>query len=428
VLQPQADWLEIHARMKNLLDEFPALEDKSRNEVFDGLSAAINAKEPRPDSTEALLLEWSHRPSGMRHQGLFHQEKEDETDSPARKIVLSGANAVPDLISLLDDPRITAHESPAIMNAPARIQRLGELARRLLEEITGIQPSSANREEEIAAFRAWLDNERREGEEAALVTAVFTRKDGKITGVNETPALTLARKYPEKLLTLCREFSKNAVPEAQPFALSEAIASSRLSKEVRVNALAEFAEQGSLEQKRCALQNLAKLDDRKCAEILVGLLDRLPTDASTPYWTCPEAAFTHVVMELEVDDAWRTYLQAAKRSSVGLRMEIMNPLCYTYIGEKNRERRIAFAAAFLDDDSVRDMSSDPVKYAGPCAEFTIKKIVVHDFAALKIASILRMPDNPDEFWTSLQWTDLRKKVRERLVAEKLPNLAPTKGQ
>jgi hypothetical protein len=133
-------------------------------------------------------------------------------------------------------------------------------------------------------------------------------------------------------------------------------------------------------------------------------------------------------MELEVDDAWRTYLQAAKRSSVGLRMEMMNPLCYTYIGEKNRERRIAFAAAFLDDESVRDMSSDPVKYAGPCAEFTIKKIVVHDFAALKIASILRMPDNPDEFWTSLQWTDLRKKVRERLVAEKLPNLAPTKGQ
>lgn len=423
VLQPRADWQEIHARMWALFDEFPALKDELRNEVFDGLTAAINAKSPAPGSTEALLLNWSRRPTAMSHFGLFDEERESEAEAPAREIVLKGEDAVPDLIALLEDRRITAHEVPAFMNAPARIQRVGELAARLLEEITGIQGSFSGAAPDRTALRAWLETARQQGEAVALAEAVFTRKDGKITGVNETPARTMAHKFPEKLVGLCDEFSKNATPEAQPFALSEAIATARLSKEVRVKALTEFARQGSLEQKRCVLQNLAKVDDKKCAEILASLLGRLPPDSSGPYWTCPEAGFTHVVMQVESDDTWRTYLQAAKRSSIGLRMEMMNPLCYTYIGEKNRERRLAFAAAFLDDEAVRDMSSDPAKYGGPCAAFTIPKIAVRDFAALKIASILKLPERCDEFWTSIQWAELRKKVRERLALEKLPSLA-----
>ncbi len=91
---------------------------------------------------------------------------------------------------------------------------------------------------------------------------------------------------------------------------------------------------GSLEHKRCVFQNLAKLDGAACAPLLLPILEGLPKDASQPYWTCPEAGFTHVVVQLDDPDIWRTYLKVAKRSRVGLRMSMLGPLCYAYIGGK----------------------------------------------------------------------------------------------
>src|SRR2546428_208111 len=108
-----------------------------------------------------------------------------------------------------------------------------------------------------------------DGEQETLTKSVFTHQGDKITGINETAVHVLAQKYPESLLPLCEEFSKGPSAEAQPFALAEALSFARLPKEVRVKVLAEFAQRGSLEHKRCVLQNLAKLDDKKCAELLV---------------------------------------------------------------------------------------------------------------------------------------------------------------
>jgi hypothetical protein len=422
ILTQPTNWTGIRTQMAALFAEFPVLKNPQRDEVFDRLTAAVETKAPPPDSIEALLLDWSRRPSKMRHLGLFQEECESEADAPARTIVLRGASAVPDLIALLNDRRITVHEVPAIMNASARIRSVGELAGLLLEEITGVHPSSPWGNPDAAAFQSWLEKRNDMGEEEALAESVFSRVGGKITGVNETPARTLAQKFPERLLALCDKFSKNATAEAQPFSLAEAVASARLSKEIRVKSLSEFAKRGSLEHKRCVLQNLAKVDDKACAQLLAPLLDEMPKDSSGPYWTCPEAGFTHVVMQVEDEEVWRKYVRAAKRSSVGLRMEMMNPLCYTHIGEKNRNRRLAFAAAFLDDTTLRDKASDKTKFEGPCAAFTIPKITVRDFAAMKIAEILGLEESPDEFWTSKQWEGLRNKVSAKLATEKLPKL------
>src|SRR5438094_10114 len=62
---------------------------------------------------------------------------------------------------------------------------------------------------------------------------------------------------------------------------------------------------------------------------------------------------------------WLQYLRAAKRASVGLRMEIMNPMNYTYIGQINRCLRLAFLAAFLKDEAVRDASGGLEKFQAP---------------------------------------------------------------
>ena len=82
------------------------------------------------------------------------------------------------------------------------------------------------------------------------------------------------------------------------------------------------------------------------------------------YWTCPESALTHVVMRIEDDGIWREYLRAARRSSVGLRME--SRLC----SRTSLTSLAAFAlASFLSADrlSVRwELMS--VRRVGRCIE------------------------------------------------------------
>lgn len=69
--QPQ-QWPEIYDRMKPLFEDFPVMKtDERQKAVFDGLHAALNAKAPAPNSTEALLISWSREPRGRRSNDQF---------------------------------------------------------------------------------------------------------------------------------------------------------------------------------------------------------------------------------------------------------------------------------------------------------------------------------------------------------------------
>jgi hypothetical protein len=420
--QGSANWPDVRGRMKALFKEFPKLKTARRRRLFNDLTATVRVLPPPRHSVEALLVTWSRTPCEWRHLGLFREGNQSEADAPARAINLRGFQAVPLLIALLKDRRITVQETPAFNMAPPRIKRLGELAEELLQEITGMDQPSRKTPKDTAAWRAWWKKTRARREPDFFVAAVFQRKGKHITSVNEGPARILAHKFPERLPALAEEFSKKASADADLFDLAKAIAVSGLPKANRVKVLFAFARRGSLEQKRCVLQILARLDSQQCIQILKPLLKKLPTDAKGPYWTCPESAFTHVVMQLEDDGIWREYLRAAKRCRVGLRLEILTPMDYAYIGKKNRQHRLAFLAAFLDDKEVRKKSGKGDKFDGPCAAFTIPKITVRDFAAMTIAAILDFEEEPDEFWTAGQWRKLRAKVRKKLATERLPKL------
>ena len=429
LLKEPSNWPEVYLKIKALFKEFPKLKEPERIAVFKGLGAAITAKPPVPGSTEALLIDWSRRPGAGRV--IFREEDpNNESNTPARQIIFRSADAVRDLIPLLTDRRITVHGYPAVMNSPSGIRLLGELADSLLAEITGTNATSLEGKPDGKAYRQWLERCRRVGEEKALAEGIFERRGEKITHVRRGPAEILAQKYPDALGRLCEEFSSDAKPEAEAFYLAEAITRARVPIERRVQVLAEFAQRGPLAHQRQILQELAKIDAAKCAEILLPILQKLPEDSEGPYWTCPEANLAHVVKRLEIDEVWREFLRAAKRSQVGLRLEMMTSMSYgyPYTGPENRSRRLAFLAAFLDDETerVQPQRSEQSKFAGPCAAFTIPKTAVRDFAALQIAFILGLPDRPNELWTTDQWSELRRKVRLRLANETLPNLDQAK--
>lgn len=108
--------------------------------------------------------------------------------------------------------------------------------------------------------------------------------------------------------------------------------------------------------------------------------------------------------------------KVAKRSDVGLRMEILDRM--TRLSQRKRLRpRLEFLAHFLDDAAVRDSKSNPRLYDGPGAAFQISKIEVRNFAAWQIEWILGMGAKPNADWTAEQWSQLRAQVHQELERE-----------
>jgi hypothetical protein len=424
LLRGPANWPDVRTRMAALFHEFPGLETDDRHDLLTDLTATLGARPPKAGSVEALVLDWAGRPGRHWMVGLFGSDLTSGADDPARRVVLRGFEAVPDLIALLGDRRITAREQPAFNTSPARIRRVGELAEYLLYQIAGAGAPSAPGGPGPNLWRVWWESARRGSERDYFTAAIFTTNGNRITRVHEGVAHVIARKWPEVLPGLCEQYTERADPTDAPFGLADALADARLPKEERVKALAAFAERGPLPHRRWVLQVLTRLDAKTAAEILRPVLGRFPRDTDGEYWRCPEAYFTQVVVAIDDDGIWREYLRVVKRSGVGLRMQAMYRMTDLHLGTTNRPRRLAFLAAFLTDETVRDTSDSPRQYAGPCAGSSFARLAVRDLAAMELARMLELDDDPDNTWDAGQWARLRERVRGKLAAERLPDLGP----
>jgi len=439
--QKDANWQTIYDRMKALFKELPDLSKGDRKALLDDLATTLAAKPPAPNSIEGKLLDWSRQPHDYPTYDPFERgcKPDPQRDAPAREIVLRGFDAISPLIELLRDNRLTAHrENPELGNGILRLRRLASILLSGMTAAPDCRHGCDNGERDATAQRDWWEHARLRKEVDVFSEGIFERENGAIASDRVFPARILAAKYPSTLPVLLRQFLRETNGLRAPWAIAQALADSALPKETRIRVLSDAARQGSLENQRCLIQILANLDARKSAELVLPVLKRLPPDSDGSYWTCPEAAFGHVVMELEDDEVWREFQRAAQRSSVGLRLEMIGSGCSCGTPEKNRGRRIAFLASFLDDGTVRTIPLFPDnetaarqvrsgrmvqnKYDGPCAAFTFKKIEVRDLAARELAYLLDIKGEPKDSWTADQWQAFRGRLRERLAREKLPNL------
>ncbi len=123
-------------------------------------------------------MDWASRPSRMRHLGMY-DEHTQSADAPARKILSRGFEAVPELIALLQDRRVTVHDQPAFMNAPARIMRVGELARQLVRQIAGDHAVFPTHGDDTQAILAWWEMVRTQDESVALRRVFSGDREGR---------------------------------------------------------------------------------------------------------------------------------------------------------------------------------------------------------------------------------------------------------
>jgi hypothetical protein len=223
----------------------------------------------------------------------------------------------------------------------------------------------------------------------------------------------ITKKYPQHLPRLYKTVLDER-PKMQSWEFAEAVAKSSLTDAKKRELFRDAANRKNLTHRRVGLTYLQKLDPQQFTIILLATLESLPKTPTEPYWGCPEAYFGHLVAATDDSRIWKMLEKVAKRSDVGLRMEFLNHMHNGYVGEGNRQQRLDFLAAFLDDAEAPDVKANPKMFEGPHAGFTFRRLEVRDLAAMTISSILGMPDAPGMNWTPAQWEKLRNQVKERL--------------
>lgn len=418
-----ADPKQSLAILEKLQTEFPDLFPDDEKDYYSyqrtlflkDLRITANSPPRKKDSIEDLIHQaaLSDVPSHMR-----------KPDHPYFKIYHQGTAVIPELVRLSTSRKLTPAIQPAIMNSREKRLRLGHLAAAILEDMCG---ALAPGEAPGGSFRfhtlderwiPWIKKTDLTGEKSFFLKALGNPEKEQDHNT-QIPLSILLHRHPDSTLELAGKYSKSKRPNN----FIPVLMSTNLEKETKIKALKTVARNRKNLERRTMLQALARLSPDEVAKEIIPIIKSLPKDVSKPYWTVEEANLTHVVMQLDDPKVWKAYLAKAKTCSVGLRMEFMNPMNYTYIGEKNQNLRLAFLAAFLNDTEVRTVKPNDPRWEGPHAGFTYDKLSVQNFVSEKIASILEIPGEPADHWTEKEWTPFRKSVVEAVSALTLPDLS-----
>jgi hypothetical protein len=257
----------------------------------------------------------------------------------------------------------------------------------------------------------WWQKARKGGEEAYQVAHALP-SGPKEMWPEDLMLRIITRRYPRRLPGLYRTLLEDR-PGMQSWPLAEAVRKSSLPRDEKMELYLRASRHKDLEHRRAALREMKGLDEKVFVERLVETLELLPAKPTEPYWMCREATFAGLVGQTADPHAWRALEKAARRADVGLRMELLKGASGGP-GRPHLKERLALLAAFLDDTTVRDTWSDPKRYEGFPAGHVYTRLEVRDFAALELASLLKLPEKPKPEWKPEQWSALRAKVRQAL--------------
>lgn len=410
LVQPDTDRAKIVKRMKAVLAAEPELNTEVNRALLKSLEAALVPSTAKPGSVEQLIDDLTE----MCNTGRRY----DEVDPRYSRLAEMGFVAIPALIEHLADDRLTRSVRQGFDNFPTWNLRVKDVVSDLLQELAGEELGKdwLDRQRgstvEKADAQAWWDKARKDGEEAYVLSHVLPVGE-KAAWPQRVMLGIIAKRYSQRLSKIYTTILDER-PNIESWPVADAVARSSLPNATKRELFLHASHNKNLEHRRFGLAQLQKLDPQEFIAILLATLKSLPPTPTQPYWNCPEAAYSHLVMATDDPRAWKTLETVAKRSDVGLRMEFMNPMDYCYIGDRQRQYRLKFLASFLDDSEAPDVKANPKLFDGPYAGFTFVRLEVRDLAAMKIASILKMPDSPDRTWSPQQWQKLRDQVKERL--------------
>jgi hypothetical protein len=412
---PDIDRAPVARRLKDLMRLDKERDTDSNRRLIQSLELALVRSKARPGSVEALI------------DDLVNYSQEYSVAMPYPedrywRIANRGFEAVPALIEHLDDDRLTRTLESGFMNVPSWYLRVGDVASDLLENLAGedIAKSWQGRHEGYrlskADAREWWEEAREIGEEQYLLERVLVPKaPGRDRfGVDGYLLSVILAKYPRHIPSLYRTVLDD-YPYMGTFDLAEAVLRCPIPVDEKRDLFLHAVQHEDPSHVLPALHALKNLDKERFAELAIAKIEAIPRDVPGPYWECPEQNFAALAMDCEDPRVWLVLARVARRSSVGLRMELLGAF-WDPKDPRHWRERLRLLAGFLDDATVR-VSDSKGKYFGPHEASEYPRIEVRDFAALEIARLLGIETERNPGRTPNEWAELRSQVRKAVDRE-----------
>ena len=223
----------------------------------------------------------------------------------------------------------------------------------------------------------------------------------------------LKHKYPQRIPSLYRTVLETR-PDVQSWKLAEALAESKQTYKLKIELFLLASHHENEKHRLTGLRFLAKFDPKSFDRILAETLENIPEDVSEQYRTYTGAHFAALAIESNDARIWTVVEKVVHRSSLGLKMQMLDCLCDRE-DKRHLPSRMKLLSQFLDDDTVRDLKSSS-QFSGPCAGFHYRKIELRNYVATQLASLLDIPIEVDEKRTPAEWATIRDRVRQKLKA------------
>jgi hypothetical protein len=419
---PTADRAPVAKRLKELLKRDPNLDTVPNRALLKSLELALVPSKAKPGSAEALI------------DALVDYHIQYGTLGPSWpvdaywRIVDLGFDAVPALIEHLGDDRLTRAKTRGVRDTPARPLRVGDVVGDLLEGLAaeellrgtdqgdadkGLFPRQQGWRVKSDAATQWWEKARKIGEETYLLDRVLPPAPQKWQHEypNKHLLRVLAARYPKRIPELYRTVLDKR-PELISWTLVEALVKCPVPAKDKLDLVLTGARHWDYDHRHPALHALKDLDKKQFDALLLATIESFPTDVKGEYWTCREPHIARLAIESGDPEVWTVLEKVAKRSKLGLRMELLSRF-HDRRNPRWRVERLRLLAAFLDDAEVRDLKADK-RFEGPCTEFIYERLEVRDLVAIELAWLLeieleRKPDRTPE-----EWAKVREKVRATL--------------
>lgn len=412
---PTIDRAPVAKKIKELIGKYPEWNTEDNRALLKSLELALVPSKAKPGSIEALI------------DALVDYHVDEDTNpfdfnNAYWQLADRGFDAVPALLAHLDDDRLTRAMGPGwqgLLINHLRVRNLarGIIARLATEQLAGIGDAEHERFKRVAT--EWWEKAQKQGEETYLLEHVLPPKqtapeDGQRHQINFLLLRVIAVKYPKQVPALYRTVLDKR-PDVGSWDLVEVLGEGSLTAKEKLDLFVIGAEHKDYGHRLPALREIKKLDQKRFDALLLTAIENLPLDVRGDYRWCSEAKVAGLAIESDEPRVWPALEQAAKRASLGLRMELLDQFGDTF-GLQHRTERLRLLAAFLDDATIRDRKADE-RIGSSWAGSEYERIEVRDFATLKIAELLEIKVKVKKDRTAAEWAMLREKVREALKRE-----------
>jgi hypothetical protein len=429
IAKPKIDRAPVARRLKDLMARDKKLDDPGHRALVKSLELALIPSKAKPGSVEALIDDLVDFESDT---GVMHGQEPEER---YWRIARLGFDAVPELIKHLDDERLTRGRMIGFNNFHTWNLRVQHVVGDLLNGVAGEELMRGANGEDVggdwlrrqqgyavtpAAAAKWWEGAQKIGEKAYVLERVIpppSKEKDKQPRISDHLLALIEARYPEEVLPLYRKVLDDR-PELNSWGLSEAVLRSKAPVKEKRDLFLRAAGHPEKEHRLPALRAIAKVDKKQFASLVIASIEAMPADVAGAYWVSSEVRIANLTFMTDDPRAWQALEKTAKRSVVGLRMELLNH--FLDDDDRHRADRLRLWAKFLDDDTLREMKASEEfggKFAGPCAAFTYPKIEVRDFAALQIGYTLGMDIPLRLDWTPADWAILRNDVKTALRRE-----------